>query len=610
MKKHYYFTIFLSLLFAISIMLPSIAGACCSSLTSDFYISSSSPKKVGTSEQVGFINDACVSCAGGTVDKTLWKVNGTTVLEQSGKQNLNYSFSAGGDQTVYLKVWDYGFLWDEIDDDTMSVHVFKNKYPIVLVHGFAGWGREEVSLNLGGGITSGIRYWGGLSGDLESEMNNRGFEIFTASVGPITSAWDRACELYSEITGYNVDGKVDYGYVHAANSGGTDGNNTTFTHKRYANAQFLSNSNIDSTTKRLKNTKGHIIPAAGPSNPIHIVSHSYGGLTARALAYLLSKGTGGSSYYAEEIDDPNDASDQVSPLFTGGKSGTLRSVTAIATPINGTNLTYVVSNLLGLLDDFGVKAISGLTQENVTNALSSVYSLDVDQWQPSGIDDALITFDSDSTPCSPAPAIKDISLWDLSPCSELNQYATAESDIYYFSVACEETYKDCNNSENRWWSEYAPPWICIWPGANHATYHGGWMMDVFVYQTDQMGKPDYTTSKGLTDAWKESDGVVNTISEYKAACDQFISAQQNGTDKPNAVSESQKTPAPGKWVNVALLHEDHMDAIGGMDVWDIYGEESFSVDWDADGDVDQDVNIYDFYENLFEKLWDLPKFSS
>lgn len=78
-----------------------------------------------------------------------------------------------------------------------------NNYPIILVHGFMGFGRDELL---------GYKYWGGVV-DLQEKLNASGHETYTATVGPVSSNWDRACELYA----YIVGGTVDYGEAHAKN---------------------------------------------------------------------------------------------------------------------------------------------------------------------------------------------------------------------------------------------------------------------------------------------------------------------------------------------------------------------------------------------------------
>ena len=76
-----------------------------------------------------------------------------------------------------------------------------NHYPIVLVHGFIGWGPEEMG---------GYPYWGG-NLDFQKYLESFGFEVFTVSVGPVSSNWERSVETFYQIKG----GQVDYGKKHS-----------------------------------------------------------------------------------------------------------------------------------------------------------------------------------------------------------------------------------------------------------------------------------------------------------------------------------------------------------------------------------------------------------
>ena len=82
-----------------------------------------------------------------------------------------------------------------------------NKHPVILVHGFAGFGPTEML---------GYKYWGGLT-NLESKLQGRYPDqlVKTAVVGPFSSNWDRAVELFYQIKG----GCVDYGMLHANTHG-------------------------------------------------------------------------------------------------------------------------------------------------------------------------------------------------------------------------------------------------------------------------------------------------------------------------------------------------------------------------------------------------------
>ncbi|EXI91400.1 MAG: Lipase precursor [Candidatus Accumulibacter sp. BA-94] len=144
-----------------------------------------------------------------------------------------------------------------------------NHYPLVLVHGFMGWGRQELL---------GFKYWGGLE-DLQEALNQAGYPAHTGVVGPFASNWDRACELYAYIKG----GAVDYGQAHAAMYG----------HKRYGR-----------TFTGLYPDWG-AADGGGPMRKIHLIGHSQGGQTVRVLTALLEQGAaaeqargGGTSRYA------------------------------------------------------------------------------------------------------------------------------------------------------------------------------------------------------------------------------------------------------------------------------------------------------------------------
>ena len=129
----------------------------------------------------------------------------------------------------------------------------QNSCPIVLIHGFLGWGRDEMA---------GYYYWGGRM-DLETKLKNAGFEVYTVSVGPISSSWDRAIEAFYQIKG----GQVDYGNDKA---------------KKY-----------DIIQKPLNKTYEGLYPKWDEKHPVHILSHSQGGQTARMLELLLKESYGG-----------------------------------------------------------------------------------------------------------------------------------------------------------------------------------------------------------------------------------------------------------------------------------------------------------------------------
>ena len=75
----------------------------------------------------------------------------------------------------------------------------------VFVHGLAGWGRYDEKY-------ARRPYWGMGGGDLMVHLREQGYACYAASVSPMGSAWDRACELYAQLSGT----RTDYGAAHAA----------------------------------------------------------------------------------------------------------------------------------------------------------------------------------------------------------------------------------------------------------------------------------------------------------------------------------------------------------------------------------------------------------
>ena len=171
----------------------------------------------------------------------------------------------------------------------------KLSYPIVFVHGMFGWGQDE-------GINKKVPYWGATGGSITDFLSDKGIECYAASVGPMSSAWDQTCELYAQLTGT----RVDYGEAHSRKHG----------HKRYGRTY----------TKPL-------FEGWSKDKKIHLIGHSFGGNSSRLLAHLLANGA------PEEVE----ASEDVSPLFLGGNDNLICSVTAICSPLDGTQAYEFVS---------------------------------------------------------------------------------------------------------------------------------------------------------------------------------------------------------------------------------------------------------------------------
>ena len=177
-------------------------------------------------------------------------------------------------------------------------------YPYVFVHGFLGWGEDE-------GIDEHLSYWGATACDLIGNINEAGYECYSASVGPLSSNWDRACEPYAQLMGTTVD----YGEAHAK----------AHNHSRYG--RTYDEPLIENWGQKDEN---------GLINKVNLIGHSFGGNTIRLLQALLEKGSA-----EERAASPDD----VSPLFVGGKVDYINALVTICSPNNGTTLYYIADEL-------------------------------------------------------------------------------------------------------------------------------------------------------------------------------------------------------------------------------------------------------------------------
>lgn len=231
---------------------------------------------------------------------------------------------------------------------------------IVFVHGLGGWGPDENILD----------YW-------DSSLLQTHFEdslVYIASVGAISSNWDRACELYYQIKG----GIVDYGEHHSAK----------YQHKRWG-----------------KTHKG-FYPEWSQDKPIVLIGHSMGGQTIRALEKLLHLG------------DPMErrvSGDNVSELFRGDSKSRIESLVTISTPHLGSPLFDKVGPYLtDRIKDYILKTGAAI---NGFPGFNTFYDMDIDHFDINKNDYETwheyrrrvknnVVWSRD---------YKDISSWDLSP---------------------------------------------------------------------------------------------------------------------------------------------------------------------------------------------------
>ncbi|UHA74891.1 esterase/lipase family protein [Paenibacillus sp. 481] len=358
-----------------------------------------------------------------------------------------------------------------------------NDYPIVLVHGFGGWGREEML---------GFRYWGGLT-DIEQNLTDFGYTVHTAAIGPVSSSWDRACELYAQIKG----GTVDYGEAHSKLHG----------HSRYGR-----------THPGFYPEWGTIDPATGHPKRVHLIAHSLGGQTVRLLTQLLAHG--------HEGERAASAASDLSPLFNGGSNMWVRSIFTIAAPHDGTTMTHLVGGIVP-----HAQQIIGLAAAALGSVSKPVIDFKLDQWglrrEPG---EPFERYSQRVYNSSIWKSSQDTSEWDLSPhgAKELNNWVQAQPEVYYFSIAAEQTFTG--------------------PLTGHELPEP-FMNPLFLPSTLFMGR--YENGQ-LDSAWWQNDGIVNTVS--------MDGPKHGSSDKIVAFNE---IPQAGVWNYVGLMNShDHADMIG------------------------------------------------
>lgn len=286
---------------------------------------------------------------------------------------------------------------------------YKNKYPFIWVGGMMSWGEENGMYKL--------PYWGMVCGDLMKQLRESGIESYAPQVGPANSAWDRACDLYAEITGT----RVDYGVAHSKEHN----------HARYGR------------------TYAGLVPdwgkptAEGGIKKVHLLGHSFGGATMRMLAELLTNGS------EAEREATKDGS--LSPLFEGGHGDMIASITAISAPHDGTTFVHCFPRFMKGL----TAGVLGLFSVIGNTRLNKGYDAHLEQYGltvPAGETNVKGIFDLKQLSRIRANLKSgDNVFYDLriDSASKLNDFIHTSPDIYYFSVTGNGTKPDPKNPENQ-----------------------------------------------------------------------------------------------------------------------------------------------------------------
>ena len=378
----------------------------------------------------------------------------------------------------------------------------EDEYPFVFVHGLMGWGDRSM-------LDPIVPYWGMTTGNLMKYLTSKGYESYAAQVGPLSGAWDRACELYAQLTGT----RVDYGAAHSAEKG----------HDRYG---------ITYETP--------LFEGWSAEKKVNLIGHSFGGATTRLLLELLANGS------AEEVAAAKAAGTEVSPLFEGGKGDWVYSLTAVAAPHNGTTFIETCDISTKVVTDFiyNFGASLGFTK------LKGVYDLQLEHF---GIyrqeDETDLQYLVRVLNSSDFMSHNDNAIYDLTidNALKINDGIEMQKNVYYFSVCGDATHE--------------------------SAVSGNQVPDSSVFMllkpfAAMMGKYyDETTAGGvyIDKTWLPNDGMVNVVSGLYPVNSQLKCVNADGSQAFVVCDGYNKQDyASGIWNVLPTQPYDHLSIVGGI----------------------------------------------
>lgn len=379
-----------------------------------------------------------------------------------------------------------------IFNDMGEKHIGNTNYPFVFVHGMYGYGEDEK-------LNDFLPYFGMFTGSLTDYLNSQGFECYAPSVGPLSSAWDRACELYAQLFG----GTVDYGVAHSKEHG----------HSRFGRTY----------EKPLVEKLGKRKPD-GSINKINLIGHSFGGETIRMFTHLMQHG----SKDERKATLPRD----ISPLFVGSKGKFIHSVITIASPHNGITAFYANRSTIDITNYmvFILGNIWGNTEFN------KLYDIHLEQFDLSGDTEATRRLGRAFNTVRATEVVqgRDNIFYDLSiqGAKKMNQMLIMNPRSYYFSYA---TYYDDKSLKSTLNKLFCKTFSVCFNGLSEC---------VITLSGSNHSRLEFD------EKWEATDGAANTYSSLAPL------------DEKALHFESPKKTHKGSWYVMDIVNAKHMGIVG------------------------------------------------
>ncbi len=378
----------------------------------------------------------------------------------------------------------------------------EDAYPFVFVHGLMGWGDRSM-------LDPIVPYWGMTTGNLMNYLTSKGYESYAAQVGPLSGAWDRACELYAQLTGT----RVDYGAAHSAEKG----------HDRYG---------ITYETP--------LFEGWSAEKKVNLIGHSFGGATTRLFLELLANGS------AEEVAAAKAAGTEVSPLFEGGKDDWVYSLTAVAAPHNGTTFIETCDISTKVVTDFiyNFGASLGLTK------LKGVYDLQLEHFGIYRQDDETdLQYLVRVLNSSDFMSHNDNAIYDLTidNALKINDGIEMQKNVYYFSVCGDATHESAVSGNQ---VPDSSVFMLLKPFAAMIGKYYDKYTDGGVY---------------IDRTWLPNDGMVNVVSGLYPVNSQLKCVNADGS-QAYVVCDGYNNEdyASGIWNVLPTQPYDHLSIVGGI----------------------------------------------